>query len=112
MKILGQGVQNGVKVENRLHPQIFVPQKVFSDESIFPKIGRLLEDPFISSLRRYVENRYSRKISGLILVICRFGGLIPKLSPQFPDAIGDFVAVDVLVATRYFSSRFVKYSLR
>jgi len=93
-------------------PKFSYPKKVFSDESIFPKIGRLLEDPFISRVRGYVENRYSRKITGSILVIFRSGGLTPKLSHHFPDAIGDFVALVEMVAMMSFSSGFVKYSLR
>jgi len=37
-------------------------------------------------------------------VIFRFWGLTPKLSPQFPDAMGKFVAVAELVAMRYYAT--------
>ena len=36
-------------------------------------------------------------------MILGVGGLTPKLSPQFPDAIGDFVEIDELVPTSHYS---------
>ena len=40
------------------------------------------------------------------------GGLTPKLDPLATDGSGEFVAPVVLIATRYYSTPCVKYSLR
>ena len=51
-------------------------------------------------------SRNSIRQKNLTVEISDFGGwgLTPKLSPQFPDAMGGLIALVELIATRYYST--------